>query len=311
MSHCAVCAGPLAASYPVRDLLLETTGTWTFAQCTTCGHGQLDPLPDHAELVALYSALYTPDNQQIMERLGTSWFERGLHKRRLQAIAAASPTIRNALDVGCGLGFWLAALGEQFGCERTGLDLSESAVARAREIDPGATIVHGAFDDDAPAGPFDLVTLQHVLEHVPDPRSTVAQAARRLDAGGLLQIEVPQISGWGRRLFGRWYWGHLPPQHLHLLSHVGLRTLLGEAGLELVSSHTSSYPGLFTTTLVLFVRFTVGSKSRHASNWLVRGPVVLAGFSVLPLAVLLDLTVGPVLGWLGRGDVLTVVARKR
>src|SRR5262245_19838103 len=80
--------------------------------------------------------------------------------------------IGSALDVGCGTGAFLARLAERFpGCRRAGIELDGERAARARERDPGAVVHAGDALEVATrlAGPFDLITLWDVFEHLVDP----------------------------------------------------------------------------------------------------------------------------------------------
>jgi 2-polyprenyl-6-hydroxyphenyl methylase/3-demethylubiquinone-9 3-methyltransferase len=93
------------------------------------------------------------------------------------------------LDVGCGGGILsegMAALGATV----TGIDLSEKAlgVARLHLFESGHKIDYrlSSAEDFAAAHParFDVVTCMELLEHVPDPASTIAACARLVKAGG-------------------------------------------------------------------------------------------------------------------------------
>ena len=96
---------------------------------------------------------------------------------------------KSVIDIGCGGGLLsegMAALGAQV----TGIDLSEKALAIARLhlYESGHTIDYRlvsaeAMAEAAPAG-FDHVTCLEMLEHVPDPASTVAACARLVKPGG-------------------------------------------------------------------------------------------------------------------------------
>ena len=93
------------------------------------------------------------------------------------------------VDVGCGGGI-LAESMAQRGASVTGIDLSEQAltVARLHSLESGIEpdyrlIAAEDFALERP-GQFDIVTCMELLEHVPDPRSTVQACAALVKAGG-------------------------------------------------------------------------------------------------------------------------------
>lgn len=302
--------------YPVRDLVLGfDDGGLAYAECDACGHGALVPPPTEAELGAFYTALYTPENLATMRKINESGFDRGLRKTRVEAIreALGDARPRRIVDVGCGLGHFLRELADAVGGEALGVELGGPAAdtAEARLEGLQGRILRSAFDDvDLAEGSVDVLTMNHFLEHHPRPDEALARAARLVAPGGLVGIEVPRADGWGRRLLGRWWWPHLPPQHVHLFREDGLVRALSSAGFgTVVKRRAGSYPGTATAGFVLAVRHALGSKSRFAGT-----PVAalawLVGLASLPLTVLFDLVVGTALDALGKGDILLVVARR-
>jgi len=98
-------------------------------------------------------------------------------------------TGKSALDVGCGGGILTEAMARE-GAHVTGIDLSDKAlgVARLHQLESGAEVDYRlisaeALSVEAPAR-FDIVTCMELLEHVPDPASTVAACAKLVRAGG-------------------------------------------------------------------------------------------------------------------------------
>jgi 2-polyprenyl-6-hydroxyphenyl methylase / 3-demethylubiquinone-9 3-methyltransferase len=96
---------------------------------------------------------------------------------------------KRAVDVGCGGGILAEAMAGQ-GARVTGIDLSDKAlgVARLHQLESGANVDYRLVAAESLAtecpGTFDVVTCMELLEHVPDPASTIAACAQLARPGG-------------------------------------------------------------------------------------------------------------------------------
>ena len=112
---------------------------------------------------------------------------------RLDYIARRSGGLegKHALDVGCGGGILAEALSIA-GAKVIGIDLSDKAlaVARLHQLESGVAVDYrlSAAETLAAEQPdsFDIVTCMELLEHVPDPASTIAACATLVKPGGLV-----------------------------------------------------------------------------------------------------------------------------
>jgi len=156
---------------------------------------QVPPLPvvapanaDPAEL-AKFSALahrwWDPQSEfkplHDINPLRLAWIERiadGLAGKRVA-------------DVGCGGGILAEAMAQR-GATVTGIDLSAKAigVARLHQFESGSTVDYRHAAAEALAldmpGAFDVVACLELLEHVPEPGSTVAACAALVKPGGVV-----------------------------------------------------------------------------------------------------------------------------
>ncbi len=137
------------------------------------------------------------------------------------------------LDVGCGSADWLLSMRE-LGWEVTGVDLDAQAVRVGRER--GLTIHCGTLTGQKFANhAFDAVTLNHVIEHVPDPVDTLRECARILKKGGKLVLFTPNAGSLGHRVFKEFWRGLKTPRHLHIFSFSSMLHALEQAGFREVA----------------------------------------------------------------------------
>lgn len=132
------------------------------------------------------------------------------------------------LDVGTAYGFFLAAAAKR-GWDAMGVEIAPDCAEEARRM-TGAPVVAGDFLEAELEGPFDVITLLDVLEHLRDPVRCLEKARSLLAPDGWLVVETGDIdTPWSRLLGNRWYFLD-PPNHLHYFTATGLRLLLQRSG---------------------------------------------------------------------------------
>jgi 2-polyprenyl-3-methyl-5-hydroxy-6-metoxy-1,4-benzoquinol methylase len=117
----------------------------------------------------------------------------------VDALDKKLPKGAEVLDVGCGNGVISRSLGEK-GFQVKGIDISEKAIARARELNHFPNVqfeVVGAEKLVADGHCYHAVICSEVLEHLSEPGKLLAVLYQLLDPQGLLIVTVP--NGWGPR----------------------------------------------------------------------------------------------------------------
>lgn len=234
--NCPVCLNP--ATFPAkltgRDVLFETTTkTFTLSGCPACGCLFIDPLPGERELAGFYPTQYWwKASSGILKSLEGAYRKMALRDHVAFISRAAQGSSPRLLDVGCGSATLLGLM-KQRGFQVQGFDSSAEAAGIAKS-ESGVNVVVGSRLQDAgfKNESFDLVTLFHVMEHVTDPRSVLAEVRRLLRPAGRLVLQVPNIESWQFRLFGvRWY-GLDVPRHVINYSNQAMQRLLAESGFK-------------------------------------------------------------------------------
>jgi len=126
------------------------------------------------------------------------------------------------LDAGCGLGWFLSALGPSW--ERHGLELSSFAAEHARQFAEvrSSRLEESSYPDDL----FDVVLCHHVIEHIPDPPVAVRELHRIIRPGGVLILGTPDFDSGAARRWGPRYRLVHDPTHVSLFSNDSMHRFL-------------------------------------------------------------------------------------
>jgi SAM-dependent methyltransferase len=160
-------------------------------------------------------------------------------------------SLESVLDVGCGIGNFLA-FAEQRGLRAFGIDIESEAVEVARQRGYAAT-VSGELDALVPDRSLDAVSLWDVIEHLYDPDPVLRQSLAKLRSpGGVVLLETPDGRFWIRPLVlllrrltrGKldvsdymYYW-----EHKIYFSKAGMRAILARHGCRVVDVHRLPSP---------------------------------------------------------------------
>ena len=235
MKHKQKC--PNCPGSPARKVFIALAGG-KIVQCSRCG---LQFAEDYPEIESADTEIY-----------GSDYFRASLEEqeRRMrifdQLVAEVESEIGrkgSLLDVGCGEGTLLLAAVER-GWKAEGTEIASVMVHHMREKF-GLTIHQGVLEDlDLPPHSFDAIIMNHVLEHVSDPRITLEKIAELLNPGGVVRIEVPNLaslSNRGKNFQSRFGlkknpWKHYSPDHhFWFFTPRTLKATLETAGLSLLS----------------------------------------------------------------------------
>jgi len=97
------------------------------------------------------------------------------------------------LEIGCAFGSFLKSLDSRW--EKWGIDISEYAIAIAKENNPSASFVATSGVSIPFTGPFEAIVSFDVLEHVPDLEAVASYVHENLVPGGVFIFVVPVYDG--------------------------------------------------------------------------------------------------------------------
>lgn len=148
---------------------------------------------------------------------------------KLAKLVSKKISIGRVLDVGCSSGFFLDCMD---GWEHYGIEL-DSRYAQKAKMKFGNNIHIGTLDDYKCSDCyFDVITLQDVLDHMPDPLQALTKCNALLKSDGLLVVKVHDISAFFAKLMGAKYYALIPPIHLVYFNRMNLTKALDISGFE-------------------------------------------------------------------------------
>ena len=219
-----------------------------------CGLAWLDPFPRTEDLSLAYQSYYTHEESNG----DGSALRRGLYaayrfamflptwlvglaaeRNRLQSMFLTRLMPGRLLDAGCGNGGFLFRMKER-GWAVQGVDFDAKAIENARRKYGLQLLVGDLKGAQFPTASFDAITMNHVIEHVPDPFDELRECHRLLKPGGVLVILTPNIQSMGHQIFKQHWRGLEPPRHLHIFSVGALRAAALSVGLEIVEARSSA-----------------------------------------------------------------------
>jgi SAM-dependent methyltransferase len=277
----------------LRDSLFNAPGDWHLLRCPQCGLVWLSPRPIEDEFGKLYNTYYThagngnsfrrrARSALLLTSLDCNQKIDGWRWKLAGHVLYSLPFIREAarvstmqlrrtmdgklLDVGCGNGEFLSIM-LQAGWRVLGIDQDSQAADFAR-TEFGIPVHLGTLEPGTIAEEsVDVLTMRHVIEHLPHPDTTLHTCWRSLRTGGRLIVLTPNVESLSHRLFRQDCVSLDPPRHLYLFSLRTLRNLVERAGFRVEILRTSTRLAGPTWATSTEIRWKGKRQSSNATAW--------------------------------------------
>ena len=180
-----------------------------------------------------------------------SLFEKAYHfvksialKNKLNLINSLQPNQGKILDIGAGTGEFLS-VAKQNGWDVTGVEPSDKAKQIA--INKGVSFVEAIapLEDHS----FDVITMWHVLEHVPDLNHQIKELKRLLKPSGSLIIAVPNFKSFDAQHYGKFWAAYDVPIHFWHFSKTAIQKLFQKEQMELVKVLPMKFDSFYVSLL--------------------------------------------------------------
>lgn len=245
-------------------------------------HGFLvtTPLPDISELAKYYETeeyiSHTDTKRNLFEKVYHLVREYAIKKK--VALINKEQTKGSLLDIGCGTGDFLSAA-KNNGWSVTGIEPNEAARTKANSKTDNKVFDTSKLETLSDNS-FDVITLWHVLEHLPDLQSQVQVFKKLLKPNGSLIIAVPNHKSFDAIHYNEFWAAYDVPRHLWHFSQSSIKNLFGKFKIELNKTIPMKFDSFYVSLLSekyktgkqnLFKAFWIGlrsnMKAKHTSEY--------------------------------------------
>ncbi len=216
--------------------------------CPGCGAVFTTPRPDQNSIGAYYKSedyiSHTNSSRSFQDKLYQLVRKRALRTKH-KLISSYRPNGR-LLDVGCGTGHFLGYMKSK-GYLATGMEPDPHA--RQQAVADHSLDVLPSLDLVPSNEQFQVVTMWHVLEHVPDIRRTFKKLYSLMSDGGYLFIAVPDHESWDAHHYGSDWAAYDVPRHLNHFRRKDLDRLFREHGFEQLATKPMWFDAFYIAML--------------------------------------------------------------
>ncbi|MCU0431927.1 MAG: class I SAM-dependent methyltransferase [Bacteroidia bacterium] len=233
IATCPICGSTSLADWmSCKDFTVSKT-EFMIQRCGACGFALTNPRPANENLGAYYESdeyiSHSNTSKGLVSKM-YQWVRKYTLRKKVEMVTSLAGKTGTLLDIGCGTGEFLNASREA-GWKVTGVEPSAQARQAAKNN-------HGLDILDEPAlatladKSFDVITMWHVLEHVPDLPGRMQTLKRLLAPGGTLVVAVPNRNSHDAAHYEKFWAAYDVPRHLWHFRPDDIRALANTHGFE-------------------------------------------------------------------------------
>jgi 2-polyprenyl-3-methyl-5-hydroxy-6-metoxy-1,4-benzoquinol methylase len=220
-------------------------------QCSACDLRFTQDVPDAISIGSYYQSedyiSHTNTSKGLVNKLYQFVRKRTMTAKRKLVSKETGLDKGALLDIGSGVGSFVATMKEH-GWSVTGLEPD----AGAREVAKKTYTIELENIEklfQLPANSFDAITLWHVLEHVHDLQSYIAQLQTLLKDNGRLLIAVPNYTAKDAAIYKEYWAAYDVPRHLYHFSPQSIKTLVERHGMSVKKYKPMWYDSFYISLL--------------------------------------------------------------
>ncbi|WP_281847346.1 class I SAM-dependent methyltransferase [Olleya namhaensis] len=242
----------------------------TYGYLETIPKPSLDKLPEYYQTEDYIS--HTDSKRNLFEKVYHSIREISL-KRKLKLINSFKTEQKTLLDFGCGTGDFLNTA-QNNNWIVSGIEPNKEArlIANSKT---NQSVFDSNYINNLKKESFDVITLWHVLEHIPNLEAQIAQLKALLKPSGVLIIAVPNYKSYDSNYYKQ-FWAALDvPRHLWHFNQKSVSKLFANINMSVVKTLPMVFDSYYVSLLSekyksgwmnIFKAFWIGFRSNHKAK---------------------------------------------
>lgn len=233
---CPVCSKSEFADTIICQDFTYSQQKFTIQKCTGCQLLLTNPRPEMKSLSEYYnSQAYISHTGKASNIFDAVYIKTRNHTLNWKFNLISKLKSKGILlDYGCGTGEFLSTMNSH-GWTTKGVEPSKHARDKANKL--GDTRQLHVFENLSQISndKFDVITLWHVLEHIPDPNDLLQKLKQQLNTDGLIFVAVPNHESFDAHHYQQYWAAYDVPRHLWHFSKDTMKAILFKNGLTLDS----------------------------------------------------------------------------
>lgn len=249
---CPVCGSGNIKFYSKTKDYLVSKNEFSIEKCSDCGFLFTNPRPFENDLGDYYLSgeyISHTDSKKSFWDFVYHTVRKFMLKKKISFLSAhLISKINNSklMDYGCGTGEFLL-YARQRGFDVLGIEPSPHA--RNRASAKGITVEPGLEHLQKGERKFHVITLWHVLEHIPDPRHIISDLINLLGKDGLIVVAVPEYLSFDSKFYKEDWAAWDVPRHLNHFNSETISKLFATYGFKMKGKHPLIFDSFYVSML--------------------------------------------------------------
>lgn len=263
LKSCPICSGKEFRPYKKAIDYTVSKQEFCIVSCKSCGFKFTNPRPQESELPNYYKAEAYISHTDTSAGLVNKLYKLVRSFTLKSKLNLVRPNLggKLLLDIGAGTGAFLSEVQKKYPNVK-GVEPDQDAAQLASEK-YGLQLLPESHLNNLEDKSCDVITMWHVLEHVPRLKDRVEELSRILADDGIVVIAVPNYQAYDATYYDKYWGAYDVPRHLYHFDKQSIELLFSGFGFKLKETRIMPFDSFYVSIL--------SEKYKNGKNNLLKG----------------------------------------